>query len=129
MQSPKSARRRIRRVTYLAVGARDPSQPARARHALQSTGRWPHLAILSYALIGVGVGLRLIEFLENRSFSRDETFLALNIIGHAFSSFFQPLDFNQGAPIGFLASQKAISTVLGSGDQSLRLLPLTAAII
>jgi len=73
--------------------------------------------------------LRLAEFLENRSLSRDETFLALNIIDRSFRALTRPLDFNQGAPIGFLEVQKAISVALGPSDQALRLFPLIGSII
>lgn len=110
------------------MDAGEPSLRRRAPSAPSSTKRLPLLTIMSFAAVAAGVALRLSEFLQGRSFSRDETFLALNIIDRSFSSLFQPLDFNQGAPIGFLASQKLIAMFLGTSDQVLRLFPLTAAV-
>jgi hypothetical protein len=90
----------------------------------------PHIvAIVSYTLIGIGAGLRLTEFLGNRSLSRDETFLALNITDRSWSGLLRTLDFNQGAPIGFLIVQKYVATIFGPSDQALRLFPLIAAIV
>ena len=68
-----------------------------------------YVAAMLYALVGAGIALRAVEFMEDRSFSRDETFLALNIVERSFSALLSPLDFNQAAPFGFLETQKLAS--------------------
>jgi hypothetical protein len=40
----------------------------------------------------------------------------------------EPLDFNQGSPIGFLVLEKLLSEVFGRSEYSLRLIPLVAGI-
>jgi hypothetical protein len=105
--------------------------PFTAIEAVSTSSRLlrPHIAaIVSYTLIGVGIGLRLTEFLGNRSLSRDETLLALNVTDRSWPALLRPLDFNQGAPIGFLAVQKFVTEIFGPSDQSLRLFPLVAAL-
>jgi Dolichyl-phosphate-mannose-protein mannosyltransferase len=114
-----------------------PSHPGRTTPMASITGLSasaralrPHLvAIVSYTLIGVGAALRLTEFLANRSLSRDETLLALNITDRSWSALLRTLDFNQGAPIGFLTMQKLFATIFGPSDQSLRLFPLIASVL
>jgi Dolichyl-phosphate-mannose-protein mannosyltransferase len=110
-------------------GGTAPLATVRGLSAASSVLR-PHIvAIVSYTLIGVGAGLRLTEFLGNRSLSRDETLLALNITDRSWSALLRTLDFNQGAPIGFLTVQKLVANIFGPSDQSLRLFPLIAAIV
>ena len=52
--------------------------------------------------------------------------LALNIVERDFIGLLKPLDYNQGAPVGFLLAEKLIITIFGKGDIQLRLIPLLA---
>jgi hypothetical protein len=79
-------------------------------------------------LIGAGVVLRLAQYLANRSLWLDEAYLALNIVNRSFVDLLQPLDYNQGAPIGFLMVEKAAILALGNNEYALRLFPLLAGI-
>jgi hypothetical protein len=83
----------------------------------------------SYAFVVLGVGMRLLQFLANRSLSLDEVFLALNITDRPFSGLFHQLDFNQGAPPGFLVIQKVVVRAFGTSDYSLRFVPFISGII
>lgn len=96
-----------------------------------STVRYPvatlsMTAVVSGAMLAIGIILRIRELLANRSLSQDEAQLALNIIDRPFERLFGQLDFNQAAPPGYLAAQKLIVEGLGESEYSLRLFPFLA---
>lgn len=53
---------------------------------------------LIYFLIVLGIILRLVQYLYNRSIWLDESFIALNIMNRSFLELLKPLDFGQAAP-------------------------------
>jgi len=75
-----------------------------------------------------GAILRIAEYAEGRSLWLDETLLSLNVIERSWAGLLAPLDYQQGAPIGFLLLQKAAVLVAGSGEYGLRLIPFLAGI-
>ena len=68
--------------------------------------------------------LRLRQYLTGRSLWLDEAMLALNIVNRNFGDLFQPLDYDQGAPIGFMLIEKTFNLIFGRNEFSLRLFPL-----
>jgi hypothetical protein len=83
---------------------------------------------LLYVAVVAGAALRLAQYLANVSLSLDESLLALNIGHRSFSQLFDQLDFNQAAPPGFLAIQKAAVLLLGNSEFGLRAFPLAASL-
>jgi hypothetical protein len=83
---------------------------------------------LLFGLIGVGILLRVAQYLANRSLWVDEAWLALNLLSRSFEHLTKPLDFAQGAPVGFLFTQEVVSRVLGFSEYALRLFPLLCGI-
>jgi hypothetical protein len=83
---------------------------------------WEQIAIVF--LLALGVVLRLRQYLTDRSLWVDEAMLALNIVNRSFAELFKPLDYNQGAPIGFLLVEKSLNTILERDELVLRLFPL-----
>ncbi|MCI0609915.1 MAG: glycosyltransferase family 39 protein [Anaerolineae bacterium] len=79
-------------------------------------------------LIVVGIILRLRQYLTNRSFWADEASLAFNLVTRTFSGLTQPLDYHQGAPIGFLFIEKLSILALGNNEYTMRLFPLLSGI-
>jgi hypothetical protein len=75
-------------------------------------------------LILSGILLRIRQYLTGRSLWADEAMLALNIVERDFVGLFQPLDYDQGAPVGFLLVEKLFHAVLGKHEFALRLFPL-----
>ncbi len=75
-------------------------------------------------LILAGIVLRVRQYLTGRSLWVDEAMLALNLVERDFAGMFRPLDYDQGAPIGFLLVEKLFNTVLGKHEFALRLFPL-----
>lgn len=77
-------------------------------------------------IVSFGFILRLRQYLTGRSLWEDEAMLALNIVNRNFVGLFKPLDFNQGAPIGFLLVEKFFNTILGRNELVLRFFPFIA---
>ena len=81
-----------------------------------------------WAIILLGVVLRAVEYLYNRSLFLDEASLSLNIVNRSFAELLQPLDYDQGAPIGFLVIQRVLVLSLGNNEYTLRLFPFICGI-
>ena len=84
---------------------------------------------LVWGLIGLGIFLRLAQYAANRSLWYDEALLASNIVNRSLAGLFKPLDYFQGAPLGFLVLEKLAVQALGSSEYALRLVPLIAGIL
>src|ERR1700690_1806975 len=82
-----------------------------------------------WAVIMVGVILRLRQYVADRSLWNDEAALALNIVNRNFAGLTQPLSYNQGAPLGFLFIEKALLLIIGNHDYILRLFPLFSGLL
>jgi hypothetical protein len=80
-------------------------------------------------LIALGALLRLRQYLTGRSLWVDEAMLALNIVGRGFAGLAQPLDYDQGAPLGFLLVEKIFNIILGKHEYALRLFPVLVGLI
>src|SRR6185503_14605680 len=85
--------------------------------------------VIAALLILLGALLRVRQYLTGRSLWADEAMLALNIVNRNFAGLLQPLDYDQGAPIGFLLVEKIFNSVLGKNELALRLLPLLVGLI
>jgi len=84
---------------------------------------------LSWIIIGVGIILRVSQYLYNRSLTEGEAALALNIVGRSYSGLLKPLDYVQGAPVGFLILQRALVELFGNNEYALRCFPLIAGVV
>jgi hypothetical protein len=65
----------------------------------------------------------------NRSFWADEASLAFNLVTRTFRGLTQPLDYHQGAPVGFLFIEKLSILLLGNNEYAMRLFPLLSGIL
>jgi hypothetical protein len=83
------------------------------------------------ALCGVllGVLVRTVQYLSNRSLWGDEVNLALNIIDRSYGELSQVLDNNQAAPLGFLWVEKLATQIWGNSEYALRLFPFLSSIV
>ncbi|HJS19123.1 MAG TPA: glycosyltransferase family 39 protein, partial [Anaerolineales bacterium] len=77
----------------------------------------------------LGITLRLRQYLTGRSLWADEAMLALNIVNRSIGGLFKPLDYDQGAPIGFLLVEKMFNLLFGRNEYALRLFPLLTGIL
>lgn len=86
------------------------------------------LVFLAWLIIFCGIAVRIVQYCFNRSLWADESALALNIIHRSYLELLQPLDYDQGAPFGFLFLEKVATQLLGENEYALRLFPLTGGI-
>jgi len=85
--------------------------------------------IASIFVLLAGAILRIRQYLMGRSLWVDEAMLALNIVNRNFLSLFKPLDYDQGAPIGFLLIEKIFNLLFGRNEYALRLFPLILGLL
>ncbi len=77
----------------------------------------------------LGVLIRAVAYLQNRSLYLDEILLALNVMQRSFGELATPpLGLHQMAPIGFLYLSKAVVILLGCSEMALRLVPFAAGL-
>ena len=88
---------------------------------IKTSFSWEGLAIVVILLLGFV--LRLRQYLTGRSLWLDEAMLALNIVNRDFVGLSQPLDYNQGAPLGFLLVEKFFNIMFGKHELVLRFFP------
>ncbi len=87
-------------------------------------------AILWLALFfTLGMVLRWMQFWPARSLWHDEAALAVNIVHRSFAGLLEPLDFNQGAPPGFLMVQKTLAVQFGPSVRVLRMVPFLCGVL
>ena len=97
--------------------------------ALVQSAAFLHATTLSWLIIGFGVTVRCVQYLAHRSLWLDEVSLALNIVPRTFPQLLKPLDYEQGAPLGFLMVEKTIVHMFGSSEYALRFFPLLSGIV
>ncbi len=86
------------------------------------------VGMLTSAVVGIGILIRLASWRFDRSFWLDEILLALNITNRSFAELWKPLDHDQGAPVGFLMLVKLTATMFGTSEMALRVVPLMSGI-
>ena len=72
----------------------------------------------------LGAGLRIYQYVWERSLWVDEAALANNILSRSLAGLAGPLSENQTAPLGFLWLEKITTLLLGGSEFALRLVPL-----
>ncbi|HSA99584.1 MAG TPA: glycosyltransferase family 39 protein [Anaerolineales bacterium] len=83
-------------------------------------------AVMAVLLL-LGIVLRIRQYLTDRSLWVDEAMLALNILHRNFAGLLQqPMEYGQGAPIGYVFSVKAFTLLLGDSEYALRFFSLLA---
>jgi hypothetical protein len=79
-------------------------------------------------IVGLGVALRVITYLDNRAMWLDEASLRANVVGVPVFEFSRPLQHDQLAPLGFLIVERVLATLVSGRNYILRFLPLAAGI-
>jgi hypothetical protein len=84
---------------------------------------------ISLGILIFGAILRLRQYFSGRSLWADEAMLALNIVDRNFAELFKPLEYDQGAPLGFLLVEKLFNSIFGRNELVLRFFPLLAGLV
>jgi hypothetical protein len=101
--------------------SRSVSDPAGSRPAWSRT---------TLAVVLLGVGLRLAQWLGNPSLWLDELQLVRNILNRSMVELlFERLGLGQVAPVGYLLPTKAVILVFGDSELALRAVPVAASIL
>jgi uncharacterized membrane protein len=86
-------------------------------------------ASLLTAAVAVGVALRLVQYLGNRSLWLDEILLSESFINRSLAQLARlPLDEGQVAPLGFVELERLQVALFGHGERALRFWPFVASI-
>ena len=84
---------------------------------------------LPWIIIGWGVLLRVVPYFANRSLWLDEAMLAPSILHRSFLGLLKPLEYDQGAPFGFLVLEKLAVECFGNNEYALRFFPVVFGIL
>lgn len=107
----------VRTVTVVDAPPKPASAPQRAA------------VKLLVVLVLLGGGIRLAAMVQYRTLWLDEAMLAINLVERTPQQLFQPLSWNQGAPVGFLLAVKGAITAFGTADWAFRLVPFIASLL
>ncbi len=83
---------------------------------------------LAVSIIVLGMGLRILMYVQNRSLFIDEACLSSQLIERTYGGLFENLEY-QYAPPFFAIAEKAMVEILGPNEYALRLFPLLAALL
>lgn len=86
-------------------------------------------AVLVAAAVVVGLGFRVGVYLRNPSLWGDEAMLAVNVVHRTPAQLLEPLELNQGAPLGFLLASRGVVSAFGPSELALRAVPLLASLV
>ena len=110
----------------LAAARKTFAEPGPKRAGL-SPAQWANLAVAGCVVLGVG--LRIWALLRDPSLWGDEAMLALNVVHRPIGGLLEPLNLNQGAPVGYLVLVKLLTRAFGNVEWALRLPSLLAALV
>src|SRR5262245_32375560 len=111
-----------------SLGPRETFHAGGAERIRQAASRVVASPYTAPAIIAFGVALRVVRYFHERSLWLDEAQLALNLKDRSYGELFDRLDFGQGGPVGFLALEKFVISVLGDSERAFRFIPLLAGI-
>jgi hypothetical protein len=87
------------------------------------------IAIATWAVLAVGVALRVVAYLQRSVLWLDEAATARNVVERSFGELMTvPLDYGQAAPKGFLLLEWLVTRVAGASDVAFRFVPFAAGV-
>ncbi|MEA5466953.1 hypothetical protein [Leptothoe sp. PORK10 BA2] len=101
--------------------------PQKLKALSHPSARW--LEICSLLGVGLGILIRLVHYLSNRSLWFDEVAIGLNLLDRSYLELLDALSYNQAAPPLFLWIEKWAINTWGSHEYVLRLFPLLGGLL
>jgi hypothetical protein len=114
----------------LLTRARSPAPlpaPRKPAHRRPPQNPWP--AVLCGAFIVLGSVVRVRQYAVRRSLWLDEASITDNLINRHMAGLLRPLSHHQGAPLGWLMSEKISIHLLGRNEYGLRLTSIVTGIL
>ncbi|QEL16043.1 hypothetical protein [Limnoglobus roseus] len=108
-------------ITSAVIVTAPAPQPARRRVGVSP-------GVLVIACVFLGLAFRVGVYLRNPSLWLDESMLAVNVVNRTPLQLLEPLELNQGAPLGFLLTSRAIVAAFGPSELALRAIPAFASL-
>src|SRR5687767_582047 len=116
-------------MTADSAAARAEVKPASSAQKRRTERQEKAISWLLLAIVIIGAGLRLAQYLAAPALFFDEIAVARNILERSFWDLLtMPMAYNQSAPKGFLLAEKLATHVLGPSDYALRLFPLICSL-
>ncbi|MCF2487401.1 hypothetical protein [Dyadobacter sp. CY347] len=98
-------------------------------HGITTTKPSFQAKFVLYLLLAAGILIRVFHYIDNRSLWEDEVFLASSLIHMDFKALaWQPLEYMQRAPLGFLMLERLVVILWDNKEASLRLVPFLSGI-
>jgi Dolichyl-phosphate-mannose-protein mannosyltransferase len=97
-----------------------------SEHLAPKWSRRRILAWMTVAIVAIGLIWRFARLVAGYPIWYDEAFLALTWMVRDFRGLFQPPEFYQVAPVGFLALEQAMTSAFGPSALSMRMVPFLA---
>ena len=82
--------------------------------------QWGYSPAVAFAL--AGIGLKIFQWYHSRTLWLDEEMIFLNIRDRTWSQLGGPLWLDQSAPLAWLALERAVLQLFGTGDRAVRAL-------
>jgi Dolichyl-phosphate-mannose-protein mannosyltransferase len=105
------------------------SRPERAQDPAAAVRGVSLVTWLAVGILGFGAVLRLGRYVADRSLWLDESLLSINLMTRSYRELLETLDYNQGAPIGFLWTERLALDLFGDSELSLRFFPLLVGLV
>jgi hypothetical protein len=83
---------------------------------------------VALGVVAFGAALRVVRYLADRSLWLDESLLTINLMTRSYGDLVTTLDYNQGAPVGFLWVERLMLDLFGDSELTLRFLPLVVSL-
>lgn len=111
-----------------AMSERNATEPKPQRMLPDGPGAQGGAAWILWGIVAVAVLIRILLFLTHNSLEVAESELALNLMHRSFDGLLQPLDYDQGAPLGFLWIVRFVIQLCGPSESALRFFPFACGI-
>ena len=106
-----------------------PRRPVDFDPWFDSPGWDRRIVMATWGFVALGIVLRLIRYAMDFPLWGDEAFVAVNFLHRGYRDLIRPLAYGQICPLFFLWIERAVVSVFGFNELSLRLFPLICGVL